>query len=233
MILKKIKTFVCYIFICFFFLYPVLSSTQNVVNTNKTLDPRLIVEPTGFPPMGKWMLNENFKPADWLGIKYKGKLIQEPINIIIIDSKSSTSDEAISNLLENCSIAGYNSHGGHSSEYTGYIAGSFYKKLPSGVGKAFSDSKFNLNNNHGRIFGPYYINNKYYFVGAFSREDYIKKTHYYDSFIKARENFAQKMKDKANYHFEKRVNLDNKISDDPIFTTGDHDGQAVVLHYGE
>jgi hypothetical protein len=233
MIINKIKFTIYSVLFCLILLYPIYSIAQNIIKTKKILDPGLITEPSGFPTIGKWMLNENFEPADWLKIKYKGKLMQEPINIIIIDSVSNSSEEAINNLLKNCTIAGFTGHGGHSAEYMGYIDGNFYKRLPYGVGKAFSDSKFNLNNNHGRIFGPCFIFDKYYFIGAFSREDFIKNEHLYDSFIIAREKFAQKMNDKTSYHIEKRINLNNKISDDLLLTTGDHDGQAIVLHCGE
>jgi hypothetical protein len=179
------------------------------------------------------MIDEKFEPANWLKQKYNNKLMQEPINIIIIDSASLTPDEAINNLIKNCDLAGYISQRGHSAEYMGYIAGNFYSQLPEGFGRAFSDSKFSTNNNHGRIFGPYFSDNKFYFICAFSREDFINNSHKFDSFIKARDNFTQNMNDKTNYHITGKIKLDNQIINDPFLTTGDHDGFAVILQYSQ
>lgn len=45
--------------------------------------PDEVVQPTLLPEIGKWMLNPDFTPADWLGEIYQGKTLREPINIII------------------------------------------------------------------------------------------------------------------------------------------------------
>ena len=222
-----------YLFICLlFFIFVSLQSgnTQNILKTKNVPNPKYIVKPQNFPVMGKWMFNEELKPADWLAMKYKGKLIQEPINVIIIDSVSQSHEEAVKRLIENCAKAGFQIHGGHSAEYRGYIGENFYTQLPSGGGKAFSDNHFNSDNNHGRIFGPYFYINKYYFTAAFSKEDFRNDEHKFDSFIAARDKFTSKMKDNAGYTIEGAFNLDNVYTNNKVFTTGDHDGIAIILH---
>ena len=57
------------------------------------------------PVMGKWMMNSAGAPANWLGQKYKDKEMREPINLIIIDEVSSSSDEAITRLESACTSA--------------------------------------------------------------------------------------------------------------------------------
>jgi hypothetical protein len=202
----------------------------NLIFTKIHLGAEQIVQPAGFPPIGKWMLNEDFKPADWLRHKYRKKLMHEPINILIIDSKSISPEEAAEHLIDSCKAAGFSSKSGHSFDYKGYIGGDFYRQMPSGIGKAFSDERFTTNNNHGRIFGPYLFNGKYYFTASLSREDFVISFHYFDSFIKARDDFSEKMNENTDYHFAGKINLENAISsDDPKLTTGDHDGQAVII----
>ena len=206
-----------------------LSLSDDDKRNKKIYIDSYIVNPSGYPELGKCMINERYEPANWLDHKLDGKLIQEPINIVIIDYVSRSSGEAVKRLLEACKRSGFQIYGGHSAEYMGYIDGNFYNQLPEGFGKAFSDSKFNSNNDHGRIFGPCLYNNVYYFTGAFSREDFIKGSHRYDSFIKAREVFAKAMDKRSGYQIKDKVNLDNKLINDPVFTSGDHDGQAAVL----
>jgi hypothetical protein len=208
---------------------PVFS--QNLIkNVKVSMNHEHIVVADEFPAFGKWMLNYKFQPANWLKITYKGKTIHEPINIIIIDSISKSHEEAVNSLYESCKIAGYSGRGGHSTKYKGYIGGCFFKQMPSGAGEAFSDNHYYNNNNHGRIFGPYLYNEKYYFIASLSREKFSGNKHLYDSFIKARNDFAEKMSEKTGYKISGKVNLENAISsDDPKLTTGDHDGQAVII----
>jgi hypothetical protein len=207
--------------------------TKYLVVTGIRPERGHIVEPEGFPEIGKWMFNEHFKPADWLNHKYFGKILFEPINIVIIDSVSKSEDEAVKRLVESCRKAGYHERAGHSAEYMGFIGGNFYKQIPSGIGRAFSDAPFDTDNNHGRIFGPYIDSNRLYFIGSFSREDFFKGSHKFDSFLKARDDFSGKMNDNTIYRVAGKINLFNMIMYDPILTSGDHDGIAVVIHTGD
>jgi hypothetical protein len=54
------------------------------------------------PIIGQWLINENSVPAQWLGQKYKDRLLQEPINIIIIDQYSKSESDAINKILNAC-----------------------------------------------------------------------------------------------------------------------------------
>lgn len=228
-IIKKHSYRICYSLIYFIFIFSQICSAQDIIATKKHLNPKSVIKPEGFPSIGKWMLNEKLKPANWLKHKYKGKLLQEPINIIIIDSLAYSAEDAIARLIKSCYDAGFLIRSGHSAEYRGYIAGNFYKQLPTGIGHAFSDAAFDTNNNHGRIFGPYFSKNKYYFIGAFSREEFIGDSHKYNSFIKARNNFAQKMAENTNFKIEGKIDIGNMIVNNPKLTSGDHDGYAIIL----
>ena len=72
----------------------------------------------------------------------------------------------------------------------------------------------------------------YLFTGAFSREtvDVASKVkHHFNSFNRARDAFAKRMSEKAQYRVLSFADLGNAICGDPTLTTGDHDGMAVVL----
>jgi hypothetical protein len=204
--------------------------SQNVIDTRGRINPEQIVEHAGFPVFGKWMLNEHFEPANWLRHKFKNKIMHEPINIILIDSISKSPEEAIKRLMNGCRVSGFLSRTGHSTKYIGYIGGNFYSQMPKGGGKALSDARYNNNNNHGRIFGPHLYLGKYYFTASLSREDYVKKTHVYDSFMKARDDFAQMMNKYSDYRITGKLDMKNMIpASDPVLTSGDHDGMAIIL----
>lgn len=187
------------------------------------------------PSIDKYMLvkeNDKFIPAYWLGTKYKGKTIQEPINIIILDSVSKTEIEAKNKLLNACKDAGFPQRKGHSSGYFAMIDGKVIAQFEQKESYAFSDAASEFNNDHGRIFGPYIFQGKYYYVAAFSREEVtpLKKVrHQYNSFNHARDRFSELMDEKTSYKKVRFVNLDNAIIGPSKFTTGDHDGIAVML----
>jgi hypothetical protein len=89
-----------------------------------------------------------------------------------------------------------------------------------------------LNNNHGRVFGPYITLGKAIFTAAFSREeiDPLEKVkHGYNSFNRARDSFAEAMDRHTCFKIKKFINLENVFIADPNITTGDHDGIAVLL----
>ncbi len=190
------------------------------------------VTPRGFPSVGKWMLDTDLTPAHWLGEKYYGKNLREPINIIIIDGFATSPRNAVERLVADCKKAGYEKRRGHTGGYQAFLGGLRYEQLPGEKDLAFSDDPFEMNNNHGRFFGPLFWNGKYYFIGAFSREQVeplSRIKHQYLSFNQARDNFADRMDKKTFFRISGFVDLQNTIIDNADITTGDHDGIAVVL----
>jgi hypothetical protein len=178
------------------------------------------------------MLDANGSPAHWLGEIYGGKQLREPINIVIIDSLALSADAATARLIEACSTAGYPVRMGHSSGYRAIIGVQVYEQIPSGWDAAFSDNLFELTNNHGRLFGPYKAGQSFVFIGAFSRErvsPFHWPEHRYDSFNRARDDFALKLDQKTEFQLIGQIDMDNAILDDAIVTTGDHDGKAALL----
>jgi hypothetical protein len=195
--------------------------------------PDEIARPQGLPPIGKWLITPELRPANWLGQQYRGKEMREPINIIIIDRSAKSNDEAKRRLVANCAAAGFPSRWGHSAGYHGYLDGKLLCQLPEGEKMAFSDRPCELSNNHGRIFGPYFKEGKYYFIGAFSREvvNYlkIKEIHQFGSFLQARAAFARGLDQQTEFKLSGYIDLGNAIGTDPKLTTGDHDGKAALL----
>jgi hypothetical protein len=189
-------------------------------------------DPQGFPIIGKWMLTAQGVPSDWLGEVYQGKILREPINVIIVDEAAASRDDAVARLLRAAAEAGYPVRLGHSAGYQAVIGGELYAQLPKGWDDAFSNEVFELSNNHGRIFGPYQMGQAYLFTGAFSRErvdPFRWPGHRYASFNQARDDFAQRLNRNSSYETSGTTRLDNTLADDPRLTTGDHDGKAVIL----
>ncbi len=211
-----------------------LSASQVMPPTNSVASVGVgdIMQPKDLPEVGKWMLDADSAPSQWLGEVYEGRHLREPINIIILDHVADSVDEAKSRLIEAATTAGYPSRTGHSSGYQGYIAGQLFAQLPEENDHAFSNRPFYLNNNHGRIFGPYLYQGSYLFIGAFSREKVAPLAsvrHQYVSFNQARDDFAESLDRKTAYKTTGFVSLDNAIVTDPDITTGDHDGTAVLI----
>jgi len=185
-----------------------------------------------FPSIGKWMLDNQGQPADWLGIPLNGKQLQEPINVIIIDRVASSSNEAKEKLHQAFEVAGYPARTGHSSGYQGFIGNNYYPMLPGKINHAYSDESFDRDNNHGRVFGPYFDDESYFFIAAFSREEVAplkKNKHPYSSFVAARDDVAHRLNDYTSYDMEKYVHLNNAFVNNIFITTGDHDGLAAVV----
>jgi len=209
---------------------------ESEAMTKYQAKPEDVVRPQGLPEIGKWMLDADLTPAHWLGEIYYGKSLREPINVIIVDGVANSAEEAKKKLVETCSIASYPSREGHSSGYRGYIGGQLYAQLPEGKDHAFSNGPFEFNNNHGRIFGPYFHDGSYLFIGAFSREKVeplASVKHQFVSFNQARDDFAGNVDRKTDYRISGYVNLNNMIVGDPSVTTGDHDGMAVLITAGK
>ena len=154
------------------------------------------VEQTHLPEglqIGRWLLTGREVPANWLGQKFQGKMMREPINVILVDEVAATPDAAVQYLLESCEAIGYLSRPGHSSDYRGQIGNVIYSQLPQEENHAFSNAMYIFPNNHGRIFGPHFFAGRYYFAGALSRESinlFSEVRHVYASFEMAKQDFA-------------------------------------------
>jgi hypothetical protein len=195
-----------------------------------------VAAPQGLPAIGKWMLTRDGVASDWLGEIYNGKNLREPINVILVDEGAGSADDAKARLLSAAAKAGYPVRFGHSTGYQGFIGGRLYAQLPKGWDDAFSNDVFEVDNNHGRIFGPHRTGDAYLFIAAFSREDVDplrKPGHRYASFNRARDDFTQRLDRATAYKVSGFVNLDNALVGDPKFTTGDHDGIAVLVRAGK
>jgi hypothetical protein len=181
-----------------------------------------------FPEIGKWLLDRNKKPSLWLNRKLDGKIIWEPINIIIRDTISKSIKE--SKRLLNVSLfkSGFKIRWGHITPRYANIGGIIYEFLPGIYFHAYSDSIWLKENNHGRFFGPHFQNDIYYYCGAVSRETAI--THKYISFSLARNQFIKMLTEKSGTRFIKYFEMDNIIMNDTE-TTGDHDGKAILLEF--
>ncbi len=185
-----------------------------------------------WPPIGKWMLDRHLRPASWLGALYHGKLLREPINVVVVDAFAESADDAVVRFLRACREAGYREREGHSGGYRAFIGGSLYGQLPAGKGRALANHPFEVHNNHGRVFGPVKVSDGWLFIGAFSREKLVplsKGEHRFMSFFQARESFAHSLDDRTDFKIAGFVDLDNAVVGDPLVTTADHDGKAVVL----
>ncbi|MFL5204629.1 MAG: hypothetical protein ACJ8AR_02090 [Microvirga sp.] len=194
-----------------------------------------VATPEGLPAIGRWMLTAQSVPSDWLGEIYERRNLREPINVIIVDQRASSADDAKARLLAAAARAGYPIRFGHSTGYQGLIGGQLYAQLPQGRDDAFSNDIFEVSNNHGRIFGPHQFGQGYLFAGAFSREEIDPlrdPPHSYGSFNRARDDFTQRLDRSTDFKVSRFVDLGNALIGDPKLTTGDHDGIAVVVRVG-
>jgi hypothetical protein len=194
--------------------------------------PEDVANPAGLPPIGKWMIAPDLQPAHWLGEIYEGKKLREPINVVIVDAYSRTPQEAKAALLQAATRSGFPSREGHSGGYWGWIGDRLHPQFPDTPAHAFSDEPFELDNNHGRFFGPFRYEDAFLFVGAVSREKVAPLSmprHQYVSFNRGRDTFAEAMDLHSAFHRIAFVNLDNALIDRPDLGTGDHDGMAAVL----
>ena len=196
------------------------------------------IEQTHLPEglqIGRWLLTGREVPANWLGQKFQGKMMREPINVILVDEVAATPDAAVQYLLESCEAIGYLSRPGHSSDYRGQIGNVIYSQLPRQQNHAFSNAMYILPNNHGRIFGPHFFAGYYYFSGALSREAinlFAEVRHVYASFEMAKQDFAARMQASGRYFVVGAIAMENVFLPSESMTTGDHDGTAVLLRRG-
>lgn len=182
--------------------------------------------------IGLWMVTKNLENASWLGEKYQGRTLREPINVLLLDRGARTPEEATARLLAAMNSAGYGPKNMHSDGYYGWIGGRLYAQQPvTGQGLAFSDGPWYKSNNHGRLFGPARVAGGFVFTGALSRENFRllpKPGHPYSSFQAAREDLADQLTAKTNFKRAGYVDLKN-VLDTAMQTTADHDGRAVLL----
>jgi hypothetical protein len=186
--------------------------------------------------INSFMLTKKRKITLWLGEKYQNRLLAEPINIIMVDKISTTQKDSLNNLESACAIINYKKKKGHSSEYLGKINEHFLSQFPSDYRMAFSDNDYWKLNNHGRFFGPYQNgHNSWIYIGQFSRENFKAIAfihHKYISYDEARDNFSSKMNKMTSYRIVETIKANNVIETSYI-TTGDHDGNIIVLELRE
>jgi hypothetical protein len=188
--------------------------------------------PFELPEIGKWMIAADGGIASWLGMKYRGKDLLEPINVVIYDGIALTGDEAYARLEAAGAAVEFEMREGHSTGYAALVGGSLYGQLPQGKGKAISDASFELANNHGRLFGPVRWKNGWLFTAAFSREspDLVSKVkHHFASFDRARDAFAWALDKEGTYKVAGFIPLGNAVIGSSEIGTGDHDGLAIYL----
>ncbi|WP_328350503.1 hypothetical protein OG976_16040 [Mycobacterium sp. NBC_00419] len=188
---------------------------------------------TPYGDIGKWMLRPDNAVADWGGVKHGCKTLYEPINIVIVDSTSTTVAQSTQRLNAAMAAAGFPSMSIHSTGFTGLIDGVIYTQQPSTTLGAYSDGNFLLPNNHGRVFGPAPLSGGTGFVwtASFSREQvglyHFVPRHLYVSFHIAREALRAGLI-RAGGSDLGLVNLGNTYSSQAA-STGDHDGYAAVI----
>jgi len=183
------------------------------------------------PSIGKWLTRPDGEPANWMGKKYQNKELREPINIVIVDEHSTSREQAIAKLMNECKRHGYKEKMGHSSGYFGEIDSTLFPEIPNQKKKAFANKTFIKTNNHGRIMGPDYYDGKYVFVASFSRESFklLDRVHHiFRSFTIARNDFCNKLTKGNTYKVVGQYYLGNEINSKEM-TTGDHDGEAILL----
>ncbi|MGQ7793398.1 hypothetical protein ACUN0C_13395 [Faunimonas sp. B44] len=178
------------------------------------------------------MIDPQGTPAHWLGEIYDGKALREPINVVIVDRAAKSADDAKTRLIGAAALAGYPLREGHSAGYRAWIGDAYHGQIPTERDHAFSNEPFIVDNNHGRIFGPFPAGGAFVFTAAFSRENVDPiawPAHRFASFVRARDDFAARLAATDFYRGGDPVPLENAILDDPAVMTGDHDGMAALL----
>ncbi|QKT07104.1 hypothetical protein HUN08_07745 [Gordonia sp. X0973] len=214
------------------------AAASSVAAPAPTVSPAAMatVPVPGLPAIGQWMIAPDGQIAAWLGMSLNGKPFREPINTIFVDAGAPDAAGAKARLVDAMTAAGYPPRTGHSSGYRGVIGGRLESQLPEQKDHAFSTRPFEMDNNHGRIFGPFRGDTGWVFIGALSREnvdyDHVPPQHVYSSFNRARDELAQALTATGVYQLDATVPLRNAGGPNTPFTTGDHDGNAAVLRAG-
>lgn len=183
------------------------------------------------PEVGPWLLDNDGNPAQWLGFRYRNRLLQEPINVLVVDAFAENASVATDKLLTQESRQGYRDSWGHSSGYWAMIGPDLFPQIADHDQSALSDGLPFEANNHGRLFGPLATAQGFVFTLALSRESFrpwSRPAHGFVSFNQARDDYAVRMSEGDVYRIRGLVPLGNTIDTDQV-TTADHDGFAVVL----
>lgn len=212
-------------------LFAVAPQTHSSSTTVTPLPTQVATTPYG--EIGKWMLTSSGQISNWGGQKYQNKTLLEAVNVIIVDPTSKSAEESKAKLNTKLSKAGFPPRFGHSAGFKGIINGQTYKQQPTGL-NAYSDKTTFVQNNHGRMFGPSPVpSGGYVWSGAFSTEKpvyylwFILGGHAYVSSNVARDALANGLVASGNEQF---VNVDlANAYDTTTATTGDHNGEAVVI----
>jgi hypothetical protein len=189
---------------------------------------------TAYGDIGKWMLRADGQIANFGGVPHGGKTVLEPVNVVIIDSTSTTSAQAAAKLNSAMFWAGFPGQPIHTTGFQGEIDDVVYGQQPACLFTGYSDNFFLFPNDHGRIFGPdpAQASTGYVWSGAFSTETLalfnFLPVHAYFSSDMARTALALRLILSGQATFVGMVRLDNAYNTETT-TTGDHDGYAVVL----
>ncbi len=187
---------------------------------------------TPYGRIGKWMLGPSGRPADWPSQQYPFKTLYQPINVIVVDTSSTTAEESAAKLNAALAAAGFPAQPVHSTGYRALVDAVSYRQQPTGPDQAFANAHWLLTNDHGRLFGPAPVDGAgFVWTASFSRERtglfYVIPTHVYVSFNRARDTLRAALLDSGATDLG-LVDLDNDL-DGRTLTTGDHDGYAVVI----
>jgi hypothetical protein len=167
-----------------------------------------------------------------------GKTLVEPVNVIIVDPTSKTPAEASAKLNKAMFLSGFPPQPIHTGGFMGLIGTKNYGQKPIIPLTAYSDNLFILDNDHGRIFGPAPLpgtNGGYVWSGAFSSETLgVSENgipgHTYVSSNAARDALVLRMLASGQVKSVEYVPMNNAIDpSDPDYSSGDHDGYAVVI----
>ncbi len=188
---------------------------------------------TQYGDIGTWMLKPNGQISDYGGQLDGGKKLLEPVNVVLVDPTSRTAWMATWKLSATMRKAGFPAQAIHSGGFRGLIDNKTYRQQPTGL-LGFSDDFFLLTNDHGRMFGPAPVKTSsgYVWTGAFSTEEWGtyngRPAHLYVSSNAARDALATALVVSGQATDGGRIALGNTYNTDST-TTGDHDGDAVVL----
>ena len=187
---------------------------------------------TPYGDIGKWLQEPGNQISDFGGQKLDGKSLLEPINVIVVDTTSTTKTEAIATLNAQLKEAGFPAQPIHSTGFGGSIDGVTYGQQPTGPLDAYSNNFFLLPDDHARAFGPGLVEGVgYVWTVAASRELFglygILPTHTYLSYNAARDELTGQLIDDGAT-LVGIVPLGNAV-DSATQTTGDHDGYAIVV----
>lgn len=190
--------------------------------------------PTPYGDIGKWMLEPNGQISDWGGRPQGGKTLLEAVNVVIVDPNSNSVDEAKWRLACAMFWSGFPAQPIHSGGFLGEIDDVVYGQRPALPLFGYSNNFFLFTNDHGRIFGPDPVETAtgYVWSGSFSTEAFtfygLIPGHSYVSSNLARTALATQLVMSGRATYGGMVPLDNAYNTGTT-STGDHDGQAVVL----